>query len=67
MAVRKSKAGNEWRVSKAKANFATFLRAAEDTPQVVISRDGAKFEICLLPTWKKAVLTTTEKRKHAGR
>jgi prevent-host-death family protein len=48
--------GNSWPMSKAKANFAAFLRAAEKEPQIVTVRGKPKVEIRLLSNAKKSAI-----------
>jgi hypothetical protein len=45
---------NAWSISKAKANFAAFQRAAEKRPQIITVRGVPRYEIRLLPSWKKS-------------
>ncbi|HEY5239070.1 MAG TPA: type II toxin-antitoxin system prevent-host-death family antitoxin [Rhizomicrobium sp.] len=47
-------ASNRWPISKVKANFSAFLRAAEKSPQIVTVRGAAKAEVRLLSQVKKS-------------
>jgi prevent-host-death family protein len=58
--------GNVWSISKAKANFAAFLRAAEKEPQIVTVR-GVPKAVLLLKKNAKALGIRYPRLRKAGK